>query len=707
MEGPAIKFSLVVATVERSHQLTRLLESLKAQTYQKFEVILVDQNPPGFLTGIVAPFEACFPILHLRSKLGASLARNVGLGHITGQAVGFPDDDCWYPPDVLERIADLLTKHPEWSGLTGRPADPGIPDSFPWYHRTSGAVDLMNLWRRSICISIFLRREVVEAVGGFDENLGPGASTGMFSAEESEYLIRVLKRGYQLHYCADVSFYHAALPPKNVELRIPRALGEGRGFGYILRKYKYPLIFVVHTWIRALGGAAQSLLYGNRTRAQYYWAQFRGRLMGWFVDSRRSDGVGRKSAETEAQHEERRLESGEGTKSSQPAGMYGGAYERRKIRVLFVMSDLAGGGTERSLLELLGRLDRRRIEPSLLLLKREGANLNRVPAGIEFSWVCEGGSRLWHHMPAVLLSALRHGAHADVIVGAMETTPTYVAWLAASVLRRPLVGWVRMDLDEYLASVPAWHRRAARWIYPRCAAVVTPSGGSERSLRRVASVASAKLHLIHNPVDTEEVKAMASELLPPGMESLLAKRFILGAGRLHNFHKGFDLLVRAHAAVRRRGIEHNLIILGEGADRALLQQLALSLDVEDSVFMPGFQSNPFPFFRAATALAAPARMDSFGRIYLEAMALGLPVIGSTASGPAEILQDGEYGITVPSEDVEALSDAMYLLLADAGMHARYSQRSLERVCDYGPEHIASQWDDLLCGLAMPEQNGRS
>ena len=302
MADPRIKFSLIVATVGRSSELTRLLESLKRQRYRNFEVVLVDQNPPGFLDAVTAPFLSCFPILHLRSRIGLSRARNVALGHITGNVVGFPDDDCWYPPDALERIAGLLADHPEWDGLTGRPADPEDPDGFPWYDRISGALDLITVWRRSICITIFLRREAVQAVGEFDENLGLGAATGMLASEESEYMIRVLQRGYNLHYRADVCLYHPSLPPRNVEPRIVRALGEGRAFGYVLRKYNYPLPFVMRTWIRALGGLAQSLLYGNWTRARYYWASFRGRLIGWFVDSRRSAWVPKQAAESVVGH---------------------------------------------------------------------------------------------------------------------------------------------------------------------------------------------------------------------------------------------------------------------------------------------------------------------------------------------------------------------------------------------------------------------
>ena len=371
-----------------------------------------------------------------------------------------------------------------------------------------------------------------------------------------------------------------------------------------------------------------------------------------------------------------------------------------KVRVLFVMSDLGGGGAERSLLELLGRLDRSRIQPCLFLLKRQGVHLERVPADVECSWGCESGDRLRYRIPSILRHALIQGAPADVIVGAMETGATYVAWLAAAVLLKPLVGWVRTDLHEYLLPQSVWHRWAAKQIYPRCDAVVVPSHGSERSLQRVAALSRASLHILPNPVDPEEVRKMASQPMIPAMRELPARPFVLGVGRLNATQKGFDLLIRAHAEVRRRGFDHNLVILGEGEDRELLQQMARSLGVAESVFLPGFQQNPFPFFRAAAALAAPARLDGFGRVYLEAMALGLPVIGSTASGPMEILDSGKYGIVVPSEDVGALSDAMCALLGDAGAHERYSQLALARANAFCPQAVATQWNELLCTLAI-------
>ena len=372
------------------------------------------------------------------------------------------------------------------------------------------------------------------------------------------------------------------------------------------------------------------------------------------------------------------------------------------IRVLFIMSDLSGGGAERSLLDLLARLDRTRIQPSLFLLRRAGVHLARAPKDVELSWGCETHGRLRYHLPSLLLKVTARAAQADVIVGAMESTSSYVAWFVATLLGKPLVAWVKTDLDAYLGLLPHWHRWVAQQMYPRCDAIVIPSQGSLASITRIAGLCSEKLHILHNPVDLVEVRAMARTPLPASLPRIFIKPTILGVGRLEIALKGFDLLIRAHAEVRSRSIDHNLVILGEGPDRAHLLALAQSLHVENSVFLPGFQINPFPFFKAAVALAAPARLDGFGRVFLEAMALGLPVIGSDASGPAEILDHGKYGIMMPPEDVSALAHAMYSLLTDPQLREHYAKLSLERAHDYCPDRLIPLWSNLLCGLGEPE-----
>jgi glycosyltransferase involved in cell wall biosynthesis len=314
------------------------------------------------------------------------------------------------------------------------------------------------------------------------------------------------------------------------------------------------------------------------------------------------------------------------------------------VKLLFVMSNLEAGGAERSLVELLARLDRSQYRSTLFLLRRSGIHLDKVPAEVHLRCGVEDGKSVRHNLASVASKLILESEGADIIVGAMEGLPSYLAWLAARVRRKPLIGWVRSELDLSLKPLSPWHLRLARIVYPRCQAVVVPSQGSLHSLNRLVRLVPDRLNVIHNLVNPAEVSSLASRPAPSILSPLRSKPFILAVGRLFSAHKGFDVLIRAHAAVQAKQVDHNLVILGEGSDRDALESLARGLGVSGSVFMPGFQRNPFPFFKAATAFAFPARIDGLARVLLEALILGLPVIASRASGPREVLEDGRHGM---------------------------------------------------------------
>lgn len=100
-------FSLILATIGRTEELKRFLASLDKQTLRRFELIMADQNPDDRIKPLLEPYQDHFPIMHLHrpTERGASKARNVGLQHANGDVLTFPDDDCWYLPQLLEKIA--------------------------------------------------------------------------------------------------------------------------------------------------------------------------------------------------------------------------------------------------------------------------------------------------------------------------------------------------------------------------------------------------------------------------------------------------------------------------------------------------------------------------------------------------------------------------------------------------------------------------
>lgn len=270
-------FDLVVATVGRTRELDRLLVSLDAQTHKTFRVLVVDQNPPGAIEDVLAAHQT-LDLVHLRSPTGLSRARNVALAHVTADVVAFPDDDCVYPADLLERVGRRLSHEPALAGLTARTVDEtgGSP---PSWKREAAVLTDDNLWNRAVSYSIFLRRGLVEAIGGFDEELGLGSGRAWHSGEETEYLVRALRAGALLRYEPELVVVHPRRLHAGAELR---ALGrrDGASVGYILRKHSYPARVVARMLVRPLGGIALSLARLDRERAGFHLATLRGRITG-------------------------------------------------------------------------------------------------------------------------------------------------------------------------------------------------------------------------------------------------------------------------------------------------------------------------------------------------------------------------------------------------------------------------------------------
>jgi glycosyltransferase involved in cell wall biosynthesis len=254
-------FDLVVATVGRPEELGRLIASLERQTYRRFRVLIVDQGTDDRLARLGRP-----GVELLHAERGLSRARNVALSRIAADIVAFPDDDCTYPDDLLDRVAQRFAAEPESDGLTGRDQTAGwSPDP--------AVLTRDNLWNRAISFTIFLRAAIVASVGAFDERLGLPSSSG----EEIDYLIRALDAGARIEYDPSIVIPHRGIARPLAEL----GARDGASIGYILRKHRYPALAVARMLMRPAGGALLAALRNDRSRAQFHIRTLRGRLSGY------------------------------------------------------------------------------------------------------------------------------------------------------------------------------------------------------------------------------------------------------------------------------------------------------------------------------------------------------------------------------------------------------------------------------------------
>ena len=274
-----IAVSLVVATVGRTEELERMLASILVQSFKHTELIIVDQNEDDRVANAIAGLPATLRCIHVRSPRGLSRARNLGIQLASGAVIGFPDDDCWYPADLLFRVNAWFDQQPSFDFLCGRAQDEtGREVACRWPERSS-SINRNSVLRACASASFFIRKNALDEVGGFDESMGLGSTSLFQSGEDSDLALRCLRQGRKGWFEKQLSIYHPHKPPQAKESS--RAFGYGMGFGFLLRRHGYAWPVLLYHVARALGGAVRSLLQMEPGRAHFYWNSAWGRLLGY------------------------------------------------------------------------------------------------------------------------------------------------------------------------------------------------------------------------------------------------------------------------------------------------------------------------------------------------------------------------------------------------------------------------------------------
>lgn len=276
-----VKVSLIVSTLGRTTQLQRLLDSLAIHDFRQFELIVVDQNSDDRLTPVLAPHRGEMEIIHTQSKRGVSRGRNAGIMLARGSILAFPDDDCWYPRNVLTTVVDAFDHNPRLDLLSGRTVDADFVDSLGIYHPTSCPISRENIWRIGNTNTLFVRRRNDLPVF-FDEDLGVGAESMFQSGEESDFLLRLLAGGAHMIFDPAILVHH-----DQVNLRSATGLSRARayapGHGRVLRIHGFGPALATWFALRPVVRACLATLTGDTALARYKLAWAKGVAKGFLA----------------------------------------------------------------------------------------------------------------------------------------------------------------------------------------------------------------------------------------------------------------------------------------------------------------------------------------------------------------------------------------------------------------------------------------
>ena len=342
------------------------------------------------------------------------------------------------------------------------------------------------------------------------------------------------------------------------------------------------------------------------------------------------------------------------------------------LKVAFILPAFYRNGAVNLIVNLAEHLTAHNIAVNLFVVREceQQAPLPKPP--VEFEIVLKEYQSTLLGLPKLLYRLVRSMLEADVIAYTWENG-ILIPGIVAFVLRKPTIAIVQNNIQKVSEQSANRDRERSirRWVYNQCKAIVCVGRGLTSTIE--PGIDPKKVISIQNGIDIEKVRRLSKEAYAPQLSTVIESGipFAIGVGRLTS-QKGFDLLIKAHAAVVKRGCQHKLVLIGEGAQKDELLHLVDELDVSDSVIFLGYLSNPYPTIARASLFCLSSRYEGFVLVGAEAAALGVPTVATNCvSGPKELLVDGQYGDLVPVEDTAALATAIQ-------RHLENPQRLIEK-----------------------------
>ncbi|MDD8027233.1 MAG: glycosyltransferase family 4 protein [Acidobacteriota bacterium] len=212
--------------------------------------------------------------------------------------------------------------------------------------------------------------------------------------------------------------------------------------------------------------------------------------------------------------------------------------------------------------------------------------------------------------------------------------------------------------------------------------ILTESGVDGRKIRVIPS--AVDLAAFERSPDGGIRKRLWGELNIP------ADALVIGSLMAMVPHKDPLNLIAAAEKVVQADDHCRFIIAGEGPLLEIARALVERLGMTDRIHLPGYRGDNADLLRAMDVFVLSSREEGLGSSIIEAMAGGLPVVGTDAGGIPELIEDGRNGFVVPKENPEALAQAILRLAGDADMRAGMGRSSYEMSRQYSIERMAAE-----------------
>ncbi|WLR49143.1 glycosyltransferase [Halobacillus litoralis] len=374
-----------------------------------------------------------------------------------------------------------------------------------------------------------------------------------------------------------------------------------------------------------------------------------------------------------------------------------------KSKLLFVMPSMHCGGAEKSLISLLESLDYSRYDVDLLLFKREGIFLSKVPSEINIleapqdytyfdmpikralqSFLKENkfhlifpriqagylfkteknrarcDQKVWPHLSKALGTLDKEY---DAAIGYLERSPIY--FIIEKVKAHKKIGWIHTHYSN-----SGMDEMIDRPYFKELDQIVTVSDECKNSLALQFNPLLSKITVINNIVSPDIIKKMASGSFKDLQINKSALNIVTVARLCHV--KGIDLAIDACKRLVEKGISVKWHVIGIGSteENEEYEKMVKDLSLEDSFVFLGIKENPYPYLRMADIYVQPSRYEGKSIAIEEAKILAKPIIITNFNSSRDQIKNGYNGMVVDMTGND-IAQGIYKLFKDEQLREEY------------------------------------
>jgi len=368
----------------------------------------------------------------------------------------------------------------------------------------------------------------------------------------------------------------------------------------------------------------------------------------------------------------------------------------QKKKILFFIKNLAGGGAEKVLLNLLNRLDKDRYDITVQTIFNQGIYIEQLPKYVQYKSVFSREFKGFVYLSKLCSPQILHKWFIkdtyDIEVAFLEGVCTRIISGCVKPGTKK-ISWLHTDFRyDKVFLKPYCNLAEAERVYNTFEQIVSVSESGLATLRAKIKLISPA-QVIYNIIDVETILRLSKK--PQNLIINSSSRIVLGAvGRL-NHAKGYDRLIHVVSKLKKDGYAVSLYIFGEGSSKNSIQHQIEKEQLQDDVFILGFHENPYKFIKSFDLFVCSSYYEGFSSAVCEAVILGVPVITTDCSGMKEILgENNEFGLIVENSE-EGLLQGIKQFLDNRSLLQYYQNKVKERMHIFSPGHTMKLIEDIF------------